>query len=290
MKVLLTGATGQVGTAVQAHVPPGADLRALSHAELDISDPLAVLAVMSAWQPALIINAAAYTAVDKAEAEPGPAFAINAEGPRHLATAARTVPNCRLIHISTDYVFDGDGRDPYKPEDATHPVGVYGRSKLEGERAVRAILGERSVILRTAWVYAARGRNFLLTMLRVMREHHAARVVADQRGTPTSADSIARAIWAIAERPQLQGVLHWTDAGTATWYDFALAIAEEAHAAGLMAEKAEVTPISTADYPTAARRPANSVLDTREAIAQLGFSPAPWRAELRATLQSLTVA
>jgi dTDP-4-dehydrorhamnose reductase len=123
-----------------------------------------------------------------------------------------------------------------------------------------------------------------------MREHHAARVIADQHGTPTSADSIARAIWAIAERPQLNGVLHWTDAGTATWYDFALAIAEEAHAAGLMAEKAEVTPISTADYPTAARRPANSVLDTRETIAQLGFSPAPWRAELRATLQSLKVA
>ena len=174
-------------------------MRALSHAQLDISDPAAVRAVVSAWQPALIINAAAYTAVDQAEAEPAIAFAINAEGPRHLATAARAVPNCRLIHISTDYVFDGRGHEPHKPGDATHPLGVYGRSKLEGEQAVRSILGDPSVILRTAWVYAAHGRNFLLTMLRLMREQQAVRVVADQHGTPTSAYSLAKAIWATAE-------------------------------------------------------------------------------------------
>jgi dTDP-4-dehydrorhamnose reductase len=290
VKVLLTGATGQVGRAIQDSVPADTNLRTLSHAQLNIRDHAAVYAVVSAWQPALIINAAAYTAVDKAETEPEAALAINGQGPRHLAIAARAVPNCRLLQLSTDYVFDGSGSDPYKSGDATHPLGVYGRSKLEGEQAVRSILSDRSVILRTAWVYSAHGRNFLLTMLRLMREHLVVRVVSDQHGTPTSADSIARAIWAIAKRPELSGVLHWTDGGTATWYDFALAIAEEAHAAGLMPEKAKVTPIKTADYPTAARRPLNSVLDTRESIAQLGFSPAPWRVELRETLQRLIVA
>jgi len=284
VKVLITGASGQVGRALQGSAPSGVALRALTRTELDISVAQAVRSAVAAWQPALIINAAAYTAVDKAESEPELSFAINADGPRHLAQAALGIPGCRLIHISTDYVFDGTAAEPYKPIDATHPLSVYGRSKLLGEQAVQAILGDKAVILRTAWVYAAQGKNFLLTMLRLMRERAHVRVVADQYGSPTSADSIAAAIWAIARRPELHGVLHWTDAGRATWYDFAVAIAEEAHAAGLLPAAVEVTPITTAEYPTAAQRPANSLLDTRDAVARLGLTPSPWRAQLRATL------
>jgi dTDP-4-dehydrorhamnose reductase len=205
-------------------------------------------------------------------------------GPRFLAQAALAIRGCRLIHISTDYVFDGTGTEPYQPTDATHPLSVYGRAKLLGEQAVRETLGDRAVILRTAWVYAAHGKNFLLTMLRLMRERGAVRVVADQYGSPTAAESIARALWAIAALPKVHGVLHWTDAGKATWYDFARVIAEEGYAAGLLPGSIAITPITTAQYPTAARRPANSVLDTRTAIEQLGITPAPWRVQLRATL------
>lgn len=287
MKVLLTGAGGQVGQAVQASIPAHVALSALSHRELDLSRPAEIETVVDRLAPDLIINAAAYTAVDQAESELEQAFAINAEGPRELALAARSLSGCRLIHLSTDYVFDGTSASPYRPGDRENPVSVYGRSKFEGERAVLEVLGPRAVVLRTAWVYAPQGKNFLLTMLRLMRERHAVRVVADQRGSPTSARSIARAIWAIAARPQLSGLLHWTDGGTASWYDFALAIATEAHANGLMAQKAAVTPITTADYPTAARRPANSVLDTSATAAQLGTTPPSWRDELHATILSL---
>lgn len=288
MKVMVTGASGQVGRALLGSVPPSVQARAFTRAQLDISDSEAVRLAVGSYQPALIINAAAYTAVDQAESEPEAAAAINAEGPSHLARAALAVIGCRLIHISTDYVFDGAGMQPYKPGDPTNPVSVYGRSKLRGEQGVLAALGERAVVLRTAWVYGPVGKNFLLTMLRLMREHGAVRVVDDQQGTPTSAASIARAIWAIAQRPDIHGILHWTDAGTASWYDFAVTIAAEARAAGLLPGPVKVTGIRTAEYPTAARRPANSALDTRETIARLGLTPPPWRDNLRATLQELS--
>jgi dTDP-4-dehydrorhamnose reductase len=287
VKVLITGASGQVGRALLASVPTQMQLCALTRQQLDISDPDAVRREVASYQPALIINAAAYTAVDKAESEPERAGAINAEGPRHLAQAAHAIPDCRLLHISTDYVFDGSGTEPYQPGDRTNPLSVYGRTKLAGEHAVLEMLRERAVVLRTAWVYAAQGKNFLLTMLRLMRERGVVRVVADQRGAPTSADSIASALWAMARRPKVQGILHWTDAGQASWYDFAVAIAEEARAAGLLSTPVEVIPITTADYPTPAHRPANSVLDSRASIAQLGLTPAPWRVNLRTTIASI---
>jgi dTDP-4-dehydrorhamnose reductase len=285
MKVLLTGASGQVGAALQASVPSNVELRATTHAQLDIGDGSAVRSMVAAYGPSLIINAAAYTAVDKAESEPALALAINADGPRHLAAAAGTVPGCRLVHLSTDYVFDGGSSDPYRPADAVNPMSVYGRSKLAGEQGVMAVLAERSVVLRTAWVYAPQGRNFVLTMLRLMRERGLVRVVSDQHGSPTAAGSIAAAIWALAARAEISGILHWTDAGTATWYDFAMAIAEEARAIGLISNPVEVLPITTAEYPTAARRPRNSVLDTRDSIARIGIAPRHWRAELRDVLQ-----
>jgi dTDP-4-dehydrorhamnose reductase len=287
VKVLITGAAGQVGRALLGSVPAQMEVRAFTREQLDIRDVGAVSAVVAAFQPALIINAAAYTAVDKAESEPELALAINAEGPRHLAQAAHTLPGCRLLHISTDYVFDGAATEPHKPSDPTNPLSVYGRTKLLGEGAVLELLRERAVILRTAWVYAAQGKNFLLTMLRLMRARSPVRVVADQHGTPTAADSIARALWAIALRPDIHGILHWTDAGKATWYDFAVAIAEEGRAAGLLSTQVKVTPITTADYPTRAHRPVNSVLDIRESIAQLALTPSPWRVNLRATLAKL---
>jgi dTDP-4-dehydrorhamnose reductase len=287
VKVLITGASGQVGRALVASIPAQIELRAFTREQLDIRDAGAVRSAVAAFQPALIINAAAYTAVDKAESEPELALAINAEGPRHLAQAAHALPGCRLLHISTDYVFDGAASEPYQPGDATNPLSVYGRTKLQGEGAVFEVLRERAVVLRTAWVYAAQGKNFLLTMLRLMRERGAVRVVADQHGTPTAADSIARALWAIAQRPEIHGILHWTDAGHASWYEFAVAIAEEGRAAGVLSTEVKVTPITTADYPTLAHRPANSVLDTRESIAQLQLTPAPWRVNLRATLAAI---
>jgi dTDP-4-dehydrorhamnose reductase len=287
VRVLITGASGQVGSALVRGAPQGIELRALTHHQLDIADARAVHAAVAAFCPQLIINAAAYTAVDKAETELFRADAINAQGPQHLAEAAYVQDDCRLVQISTDYVFDGSATGAYRPGDTPRPLSVYGRTKLAGEQAVLAALGARAVVLRTAWVYAPQGKNFLLTMLRLMRERGAVRVVADQKGTPTAATSIARALWRIAERPGVKGILHWTDAGVASWYEFACAIAEDALAAGLLPQTVEVTPITTADYPTAAHRPANSVLDTRDSMAQLAITPEPWRDSLRATLAQL---
>jgi dTDP-4-dehydrorhamnose reductase len=287
MRVLLTGAAGQVGQAVQALRPAEVELRALTRSELDVSDEQAVRHEVRAFAPDLIINAAAYTAVDRAESEPRQAAAVNAEGPGHLARAAQGLRGCRLLHISTDYVFDGSVERPYQPLDTPRPLSVYGHSKLEGERAVLRLLPERTTVLRTAWIYAPRGRNFVLTMLRLMREQGAVRVVTDQRGCPTAAISIAEALWQLATLSQAQGVLHWTDAGVASWYDFALAIAEEARALGLLNGPVTIEPISTAEYPTAARRPAHSMLDSSRTRTLLGLTAVPWQERLRATLRSI---
>jgi dTDP-4-dehydrorhamnose reductase len=287
LRALITGASGQVGRALQDAVPSGVELRALTHAQLDISDATAVRRALAEFTPAVVINAAAYTAVDRAESEPAAAAAINTAGPRHLAEAALGIAGARLLQISTDYVFDGRGTEPRRPDAPTGPLGAYGRSKLGGERAVLEVLGERAVVLRTAWVYAAAGSNFVLTMLRLMRERGAVRVVSDQRGSPTAAASVARALWRAAALPAVHGVLHWTDAGTASWYEFACAIAADAQAEGLLARAAEVTPITTAEYPTPAPRPLNSVLDLSASASQLALQPVPWRDNLRTTLRAL---
>ncbi len=283
----MTGAGGQVGRALMASVPAHVQLTALARAELDIADSAAVRRVVIAAAPEVIVNAAAYTAVDRAETEVQQATAINALGPAHLAEAARELPGCRLVQLSTDYVFDGRSERPYQSQDRTAPLSVYGRSKLQGEQAVQRALPERSLIIRTAWVYAPDGRNFVLTMLRLMRERGEVRVVADQRGSPTAAASIARAIWAAVDKPSLRGILHWTDAGVTTWYEFACAIGEEATRLGLLERAPRVHPITTADYPTAATRPANSVLDLTASSAALGLAPTPWREALREVLTAL---
>ena len=287
-KVLITGAGGQVGRALLAAVPDNFTAIACARADLDIGAAEAVRDCVRQHRPQVIINAAAYTAVDKAESEPDAAQRINTAGPGHLAAAAREY-GARLLHISTDFVFDGAAAVPYRPDAATHPLGVYGRTKRDGERAVLDALPDEATIVRTAWVYAATGANFVRTMLRIMRANGAVRVVADQVGTPTAARSVAEALWTIAGNPEIRGVHHWTDAGVASWYDFAVAIAEEGADLGMLSPAVDVTPITTADYPTPARRPAYSVLDKRS-LAHYGLSPVHWRKRLRAVLKEISSA
>jgi dTDP-4-dehydrorhamnose reductase len=285
MKVLITGAGGQVGRTLLATRPANVETIGCAHADLDIGRADMVGDFVERYRPAVIINAAAYTSVDKAEAEPDIARQINTEGPRHLALAAKAC-GARLIHISTDFVFDGSASTPYRPDCATNPLSVYGRSKRDGELAVLDALPNRSTIVRTAWVYAAVGANFLRTMLRIMSANGSARVVADQVGAPTAARSLAEVLWQIAGNSGIGGIHHWTDAGVASWYDFAVAIAEEGAALGLVPPEVAVTPITTADYPTPARRPPYSVLDQRS-LASFGLIPIHWRKRLRSVLKEI---
>jgi dTDP-4-dehydrorhamnose reductase len=285
VKALITGAGGQVGRALLDTVPDNFEAIPCAHADLDVSAGQAVREIVSRHRPAVIINAAAYTAVDRAEWEPDAAQRINAEGPGHLAAAAREC-GARLIHISTDFVFDGAASVPYRPDSATNPLSVYGRSKRDGERAALEGLPGQSAVVRTAWVYAATGANFVNTMLRIMRSNGGVRVVADQIGTPTAARFFAETLWRIAADPEIRGIHHWTDAGVASWYDFAVAIAEEGARLGLLSPDVTVTPITTADYPTPARRPSYSVLDNRS-LAAHGLSPVHWRKRLRSVLKEI---
>lgn len=268
--------------------PDNVEVIACTHADLDVGAGEAVRACVARHQPAIIINAAAYTAVDKAESEPDSARRSNADAPAHLAAAAREC-NARVIHISTDFVFDGTASVPYRPDSATHPLSVYGRTKRDGELAVLEQLPRRATVVRTGWVYAAIGANFVRTMLRIMRADGAARVVADQVGTPTAARYLAEALWRIAANPDIHGIHHWTDAGVASWYDFAVAIAQESAELGILPPGICVVPITTADYPTAARRPSYSVLD-KSSLAPYGLSPAHWRTRLRAVLKEISSA
>jgi dTDP-4-dehydrorhamnose reductase len=289
LKVLITGAQGQVGRCLLASAPADVTVAGLARAQLDVGDGDAVRRAIEAHQPGVIINAAAYTGVDRAETEVDAARRVNGLGPRHLAQAAAAC-GARLVHISTDFVFDGRASVPYPPDAPTGPLGVYGRSKLEGEQAVLELLPAASVVVRTAWVYAAHGANFMRTMLRVMAEKGQVRVVADQIGTPTAADSLAGVLWTLAQRPEVRGLQHFTDAGVASWYDFAVAIAEEAAALGLLPAGVQVQAIGTTDYPTPARRPAYSVLDKRALLAALAPEHRHWRVSLRRVLGALIAA
>lgn len=281
MKALITGANGQVGRALRATAAVDADIVALASADLDIGNAATVAERVAAEKPDLIINAAAYTAVDKAESEEGAALRVNGEGVANLARSAAEA-HARLIHISTDFVFDGTSGVPYRPDSPTAPIGAYGRTKLAGERAA----GPDALVVRTAWVYGSQGHNFVRTMLRLMAERDEVRVVADQVGTPTFATSLAQAIWTLAAAGT-RGIYHYTDSGAASWYDFAVAIQEEALALGLLSRAAPVIPIATADFPTPARRPSYSVLDKSATFALLG-APAPhWRVNLRRMLQDV---
>lgn len=284
MKALITGAGGQLGRALREAVPAGATVAALARAELDVCDSEAVAAAVARERPDIVLNASGYTAVDRAESESEAAFALNGDAPGMLAAAARQA-GARFVHVSTDFVFDGRSGSPYPPDAQTNPLSVYGASKLAGEAAVRAA-DPGALIVRTAWVYAAWGGNFVRTMLGLMGERDEVRVVADQVGTPTHAASLARGLWALAGTGA-SGTHHLTDAGVASWYDLAVAVQEEALALGLLDRRVPVRPVTTADFPTPARRPGYSVLDKASAWALLGGPGAHWRDELRLMLGQL---
>ena len=288
MKLLVLGAGGQVGRELcRREWPAGDRLAAFDRADVDITREESIAAAMRRERPDLVINAAAYTAVDRAESEPDAAWAVNAAGPGHLAAGCKTA-GIPLMHISTDYVFDGSKTGPYQEEDPVNPLGVYGRSKEAGDRAIRDALAEH-VILRTAWVYSAHGHNFVKTMLRLAGERPVLRVVADQTGSPTSAADIAEAIASVVRRiaagQRRWGTYHFTGAGAVTWHGFAEAIF--ALAAPWRGPPPRVEPITTADYPTPARRPANSLLDCRSIGEAFGIVPRPWRDALAEVVREL---
>jgi dTDP-4-dehydrorhamnose reductase len=279
MRVAVTGSKGQVATSLIERAGPKLEVIALGRPAFDLTDRAAVLAGLEAARPDVIVNAAAYTAVDKAEAEEALALRVNGDGAGHVAEAAERL-GVPLLHLSTDYVFDGALDRPYREDDRTGPTGAYGRSKLAGEKEVAGRCRD-SVILRTAWVYSPFGANFVRTMLRLNETRDEVGVVADQRGNPTSALDIADALVAIAARvkddpaPALRGIFHMTGSGDGTWADFAQAVFAEAAARGRRLTR--VKRIATADYPTPARRPANSRLDNEKLARVYGFRLPDWR-------------
>lgn len=293
LKILVTGVTGQLGQQLLASAPEHLHDRALelvplSRDHLDLADPKACRAVVLEQQPDWIINAGAYTSVDRAESESDLAAAVNAQAPSALAEAlAELKRGGRLLQLSTDFVFPGLNGKPYRPDDPLEPLGVYGRTKAQGEQAVLHCLGpERSAVLRTSWVYGPIGNNFVTAMLRLLAERSELTVVADQVGCPTATPGLALACWRVIERG-LGGVLHWSDAGAASWYDFAVSIAELSTELGLLEQSAVVRPISTEAYPTPARRPSYSLLDCVASRAALGLEGQQWRTALRGVLGTM---
>ena len=284
MRALILGAGGQVGRALAETVPASAQAIALGHAECDVRSARDVERAISHAGPDIVFNAAAFTAVDRAETEPEEAAAINAVAPGIIAQAARAA-GARIVHISTDYVFDGEARRPYRPEDPPNPRSVYGRTKLAGEAAVSEA-DPGALVVRTSWIYASRGTNFVTTMLRLMGERERLQVVCDQEGAPTRAQSLAAALWTLAGAGA-SGLFHYRDGGTANWHQFATAIQEQALGLGLLRKAVPIEPIATASYPTAAPRPAYSVLDATHAWEIIGGPPPDWRDNLLRTLEDI---
>lgn len=285
MRILLLGAHGQLGRSLQPHLARLGQLQALTRSELDLRDLPALRALLRRARPQLIVNAAAWTAVEQAEREPAAAFALNAEVPAVLAEEAAAL-GAWLLHYSTDYVFDGRLGRPYRETDACAPLNVYGQSKLAGEQAVAAAGGPH-LILRTSWLYSRHGHNFLLSMRRLLRERAEVRVVADQFGNPTSCASLAAASAALLARvaagdPGPAGLYHASCSGGASWYDLACAIATELRERGEAC--AEVLPIPASDYPSAVTRPADSRLDGTALARAWGVALPDWRIALAACL------
>jgi dTDP-4-dehydrorhamnose reductase len=287
VRVVILGTSGQLASELRLQQP--ADQLELCPAErVDLEQHGSATALLERLQPNLVINAAAYTAVDRAEQERDQAFAINAEGPREVARWCAGHGSA-LVHVSTDYVFDGQKQSAYVEADSPNPASVYGQSKLAGEIAVREALA-RHLVLRTSWVFSRHGHNFVKTMLRLANERDELRVVADQRGKPTSAADLARHIWALAARLEKAkelawGTYHLANQNETTWYGLAEAVLDER--ARITGTRPKLTPITTADYPTPAVRPANSTLDTSLFETTFGLQPASWRHELCTVVQQL---
>ncbi|MFK8081347.1 MAG: dTDP-4-dehydrorhamnose reductase [Granulosicoccus sp.] len=285
MRVFITGSDrGQLHWELIRSCPADVEIVGVAP-RLDLYDTDAIGRTLFDLQPDAVINAAAYTAVDKAESEPDNAHALNTAAVEQLALAAKQI-NARLLHVSTDFVFGkGDG-SPFSVDAATDPVSVYGQSKLAGEQALMRVLPDNGTIIRTAWVYSSHGNNFVKTMLRLMQERDELGVIADQVGSPTWAYSLAQALWRSLEL-EASGVFHWTGAGVASWYDFAVAIAEEANQLSILHKSITINPLTTEQYPTPACRPAYSVLQLADTWQTLGMNSSHWRTDLRSMLKEL---
>jgi dTDP-4-dehydrorhamnose reductase len=300
MKVLVTGKNGQLGNELAKLCPSNVELELFSSKELDITNMAALNEVLITHSPDVVINAAAYTAVDKAETDIKQAYAVNEQGAANLATVCKTI-GAKLIHISTDFVFDGTKTTPYEANDITNPLSVYGASKLAGEQAVSNLLGSQAIIVRTAWVYSVFGGNFVKSMLNLMQQKQQLGIVADQVGTPTWAAGLANMLWALAtQQNQKSGInstlnsnkttiLNWTDAGVASWFDFAVAIQELAIEKGLLSKAIPIRPIPATSYPTPAKRPAFSVLNKAQAEQLSGVQTIHWRSQLSDMLDELAL-
>lgn len=279
MKVLITGANGQLGGALQRTAPAHADLNAIDADDVDLADEAMLTARLAVEAPDILINAAAYTAVDRAEEDEAMAQAINADAVAIMAKAMQDHGG-KLVHISTDFVFDGKASQPYQPDHPRAPISAYGRSKAAGEDHLQ----DTDLLVRTSWVYEAGGANFVRTMIRLMNERDELNVVADQTGSPTWATGLAEVIWSLIEKGA-SGTFHHCDEGAVSWHDFAVAIAEEAKVAGLLESAPQINAITTTDYPTPAARPAYSVLDCTATRAFLGRAGTSWRENLRLMLK-----
>ncbi|WP_413404349.1 MULTISPECIES: dTDP-4-dehydrorhamnose reductase [unclassified Synechococcus] len=299
MKVLLTGASGQLGQALINAKPAGIELIATSRnggpeiQALDLADGSACKAAVNHYEPDWVLNAGAYTAVDQAESEPELALAVNAKAPEAFAEAMNAQGG-RLLQISTDFVFNGQQGVPYSVDQARDPIGVYGTTKAKGEEAVEALMGSsgKGYILRTSWVIGPVGKNFALTMLRLHQERKQFGVVADQVGCPSSTLNLAAACWHAIEisscdSQPIPPVLHWSDAGAASWFDVSVAVSELALELGLLEQAAKVEPIQTSDYPTPATRPSYSLLECNNTRSALGLTGQHWRQALREVLQEI---
>ena len=284
MRLFLTGARGQLGQSLLENRPDN------NHGILcyphDLTDFSSLKQALSEYRPEVIINAAAYTNVDGAESDKQQAFAVNAEVPKHLARYA-AANQSRLIHVSTDYVYSGSQNTPYKVGDPTQPLGVYGASKLAGEMNVLEHLSEGASVLRTAWVYSRFRKNFVLTMLRLMQQQESINVVNDQLGSPTWASSLAHVIWTVIEEKRDLGLAQWTDQGVISWYDFAVAIQQEAAELKLLEKMIPIRPVTSAEFNTIAKRPNYSVLDCSTVTASFNIKQTPWRENLIVMLEQL---
>jgi len=288
MKILITGSNGQLGFELQRSLPSHTHtLMTVEREQLDITNNTQVLAFFTEHAPDIIINAAAYTAVDKAEEEKSLAWSVNQQGAKNLALAAKK-HSAKMIQISTDFVFSGEQSHPYTPEDKAKPLSVYGASKNAGDQAVLDILTNNALVIRTSWLYSTHGNNFVKTMLRLMRERDTLRIVADQIGTPTWAATLADCVWKLIDT-EAAGIYHCANNGVASWYDFAIAIQEESlQNEWLDKEKPLlITAIRTQDYPTPATRPAYSVMDKTKIEKELNISLPHWRVSLRKMLKEL---
>jgi dTDP-4-dehydrorhamnose reductase len=285
MRALITGANGQLGSALQARLPEGCAYIAKTKNDLDISDSAAISAALESERVHVVINAAAYTDVERAESASDVAFRMNRDAAAALANVC-ALHDVRLVHVSTDFVFDGTKAEPYSIDDEPRPLSVYGTSKLQGEREVLSILKTKACVMRTSWLHSARGANFVTKVLARMRTGEPARVVTDEVGSPTSAYSLAEALWRAAI-VGIHGVHHWSDEGVVSRFEFARVIAERAVELGLLKIPPVVQPALVADFAGAARRPAYSALNTRQTQKELNLRPRAWKEGLELTLQDL---